>query len=658
MDWYWNRLRCMSLAEIMHRARAMIYYQIHRHGFLLATKVPPADISCPSNSWVADIPDCNPGLYCRAADDILRGQWQIFALTNPERDRPLQWNRDPKTGKVAPMIMGKLLDYRDEQVVGDIKYTWEPNRHLQLVTIAQAYSLSGDSSYLKGLSEHLNSWFEQCPYPLGPNWANSLELAIRLINWALVWYLIGGVDSPLFEGRDGFLLRQRWLASIYQQCHFIQGNFSLYSSANNHLIGETAGLFIASITWPYWPKMKRWRQKAYQILVEECLKQNALDGSNSEQTTAYQQFILDFLLLSALAGQKNGNSFPDEYWTRIEKMIEYIASIMDWKGHVPMIGDADDGYVVRFSQEADFCPYRSLLATGAVLFKRPDFGVKAGKLDDKTRWLLGDRAERTFATLSLRESTATLPVRREFPDGGYYILGMNFESKDEIRLIVDCGPLGYLSIAAHGHADALSLALSVGGKEILIDPGTYAYHTNQKWRNYFRGTSAHNTVRVDLQDQSLIGGNFMWLEKARARCERWETSGETDFWTGSHDGYSRLTDPVIHKREIRLIKQARRIRVVDYIICKKEHVVERFWHFSEACRVDSDGKNLSVHNGSITVQFSSCDEVSPEEHILCGQDDPPGGWISRHYDVKVPTTTVVWSNTVRGETQITTEIQC
>ncbi len=93
----------------------------------------------------------------------------------------------------------------------------------------------------------------------------------------------------------------------------------------------------------------------------------------------------------------------------------------------------------------------------------------------------------------------------------------------EIRLVVDAGPLGYRSIAAHGHADALSFTLSVGGLEFLVDPGTYAYHTQGAWRQYFRGTAAHNTVRVDGQDQSESGGNFMWLRKARAGCNLWDS---------------------------------------------------------------------------------------------------------------------------------------
>ena len=118
-----------------------------------------------------------------------------------------------------------------------------------------------------------------------------------------------------------------------------------------------------------------------------------------------------------------------------------------------------------------------------------------------------------------------------------------------------CWPMplrwAYLSIAAHGHADALAFTLSLGGEEFLIDPGTYAYHTQKLWRDYFRGTYAHNTVRVDEVDQSEIGGNFMWMRKARATLLRHEAQGSQQSWAASHDGYRRLPDPVTHTARAR-----------------------------------------------------------------------------------------------------------
>src|SRR5205823_12200468 len=140
----------------------------------------------------------------------------------------------------------------------------------------------------------------------------------------------------------------------------------------------------------------------------------------------------------------------------------------------------------------------------------------AGRFDDKSRWLLGDQAAEQFDALPIAPAK---PVRLAFREGGYYILGRDFGGPREVKALVDAGPLGYLSIAAHGHADALAVTLSVGGEECLVDPGTYSYWQERKWRDYFRGTSAHNTVRIDGLDQSVPGGRFMWLKKAAAMNE-------------------------------------------------------------------------------------------------------------------------------------------
>ena len=222
---------------------------------------------------------------------------------------------------------------------------------------------------------------------------------------------------------------------------------------------------------------------------------------------------------------------------------------------------------------------------------------------------------------------------------------------------MDAGPLGYQSIGAHGHADALAVTLSLGGHEFLIDPGTYAYHTEQKWRNYFRGTAAHNTVRVDGLDQSVIGGNFMWLRHAKAVCEKWISSWEIDYFCGSHDGYSRLYDPVIHRREIRFEKAERKISIADTLTCSGMHSVERAWHFSEDCQVERNGELIVAHNGASVLTMSSVKTVG-ETLIFRGDTARPGGWISRRFDVKVPTTTVVWRSEINGTTKLTTLIDC
>jgi len=654
--WRLNRLRCMTPAEVSHRLLRSLSMQAERAGLLGSELVPPPDLAPAPHPWVHATTRVDAARYLAAAGRIAAGKLDIFALWNVDPGSPPRWNRDPKTGVEAPLSFSKLLDYRNPRLVGDIKYLWEINRHLHLVTLAQAYFLSGEAKYYRVIREHLESWFAACPYRMGANWSSALEVAIRLINWSVTWQLLGGVRSPLFEDAENARFRQRWLESVYQHAQFVCGYFSLHSSANNHLIGEAAGLFIAALTWPHWPGVRAWLQTAKAILEREALLQNAPDGVNREQAVSYQQFVLDLLLLPLLAGKANGQPFSAAYESRIERMLEYLGSIMDVRGNVPMFGDADDGLVVRLAQNGDFSPYRSLLATGAILFQRDDFKLKAGALDDRTRWLLGSRADALFQAQSAAQTQ--LPLRQTFPAGGYYILGCDFESDSEIRLIADAGPVGYRSIAAHGHADALAFTLSVGGQEFLIDPGTYAYHTQGPWRRYFRGTAAHNTLRVDARDQSQSGGNFMWLKKACAGCSLWSSTSERDVFEGWQDGYMRLADPVMHRRRIVLDKTARRVVIEDSLEMAGEHGIELFFHCSERCRIEPlpDGYAVRQEARTLIIRLPHFKDGSSCVHH--GSSAPISGWVSRRFDDKQPSPTIAWRARLKGEVVLRSEIIC
>jgi hypothetical protein len=333
-------------------------------------------------------------------------------------------------------------------------------------------------------------------------------------------------------------------------------------------------------------------------------------------------------------------------------MLAFLASIMDVGGNVPSIGDADDAVIAPLDPHEAHV-YRSLLARGAVLFGRADLKLKAGAFDDKSRWLLGDAADDSFTHIAT--DAACLPVQRRFEQGGYCILGDSFESAREVRIVADAGPLGYLSIAAHGHADALSFTLSASGRELLIDPGTFAYHTHQRWRDYFRGTIAHNTVRVDRQDQSLNAGNFLWLAHARARLVSFEVTPDEELWSAEHDGYARLQDPVLHRRELRFVRSTATLIVRDELECHGEHQLELPWHFAECCEVRLDRGTLVARNGPAVLHMTLPSAASWQ--LVRGQDDPPLGWISRAFDSKSPTITLLGALAVRGTTTLTTELR-
>ena len=647
LAWKINRLKLMGPAEVLWRVSQLARRKAAALGLGLASYPPVPALGRFGTAFVAAAPagvapaGIDAAALYAAADELLAGRWNVFALRGAQLGFPPAWNRDPRTGTVAPMAPGPSIDYRDASLVGDIKYLWEPSRHLELVTLAQAWRCSGERKYRDGARTLLTSWLDQCPYPQGVHWASSLELGVRLLNWAAAWQLLADTIDDDW--------RQRWLNAVYKHCHFISHHLSRHSSANNHLLGEYMGLYIASLQWPCWPESARWLALAERGLVEQGLRQNWEDGVNTEQSIYYHPEGMDMMLLCQLAARANGRSFPADWLARLERMAEFLAAVMDVGGNVPMIGDADDARMLRLDAAAG-PPYRSRLASAALLFGRADFKAKAGTLDDRNRWLFADAAAR-WAGLPPLAVAVCEPPRMAFPQGGYYLLGKDFDTAREVRIVIDSGPLGYLSLAAHGHADALAFTLSMGGVELLVDPGTYAYHTQRQWRDYFRSTAAHNTVEVDGLNQSEIGGNFMWLHKARAVALAHDA---THFFAGSQDGYMRLRDPVMHRRSVRFDAKRNTVQVEDRLECLGEHEVALHWHFAEGCRAETAGQTLQAARGGKALHMRCDFGTGPQ--LYCASTAPIAGWISRSFDSKAGITTARWHGTIRGTATIVTEI--
>jgi alkylhydroperoxidase family enzyme len=652
LKWVLNRLKAMSAPEVGFRIREKIQAGMERAGIGLARPSVPSG-RC-GRPWVAELPrGFDVGRYVSAADAILEGSFDVLALRGAQLGFPPRWNVDPKTGVEAPLTFGKALDYRDRKIAGDVKYLWEINRHLELVTLAQAWYLTADERYAQGCRTLLDSWFAQCPYPRGVNWCASLEHAVRLVNWSFAWHLLGSDESVVFAGDAGRAFRERWLTSIYQHCHFIARHWSRHSSANNHLLGEATGLFVGATTWPLWRESGLWRQQARAELARETLEQTFADGVNKEQAIWYHHAVADMMLVAGLVARANQCDFGADYWRRLEAMLEFIASIMDVGGNVPALGDADEGVLLRLVPGSGPDVFRSLLGTGAVLFRRPELRVKAGTFDAKSRWLLGDAAQLQFDAIAT--SQTTLPVRRAFPDGGYFILGEDFETPREIRVVADGGPLGYLSIAAHGHADALSFTLSVSGKPILVDPGTFSYGAEGPWRRYFRGTSAHNTLAVDRESQSVFGGSFLWLEHANASVDAFDVSSDTQTLTARHDGYKRLADPVRHRRTWRYHAGRSKLTITDELLCAGAHAVELYWHFAPECHVTQRRHVVTCERDGVRVTLLCPSGLAPR--LVFGREQPPLGWFSPGFDAKVATTTAVFAGLIRGNAIFRSDIQ-
>lgn len=623
LGWMVNRLRCMPAGELGYRVRQAAVGKLEKRGVL--GWAAPRATARGLTLTVRGHPPLGPGeaeALLADAERIRAGHVALFAERRFDVGALPEWNRDPDSGILGPSVFSGDIAITNRALVGDIKHVWELNRHLQLVRLAQAWAVSGDAAHLRALAAQLRGWLDQCPPMRGPNWASALEMGIRLINWSLVWQLLGGDHSTMFATEDGARLRADWLASIHAHCRCIERHLSRHSSANNHLIGELAGLYVGASTWPCWSASARWIALAARELEHEAVAQFSRDGVNREQAFAYHVFSSEFLFVAGMAGQACARPFSRSYWESLQRGLRFLRSVRDAGGHVPMVGDADDGIVFRLDAGGEGDRAAQLLALGDALLKGGP-GAHPG-----ARWLMHALPGPRPDLRAIEPDTGWA-----FPDGGYLLFGARFGERNEIKGMLDCGPLGYLGIAAHGHADALALTLSVGGEECLVDPGTYSYWQEQKWRAYFRGTSAHNTLRVDGLDQSVSGGRFMWLRKARAAIERMPRSPADFDFRGSHDGYLRLADPVRHVRSVRFDAEAACLVVKDEVAAAKPHKLEQFWHFAPGLQLALSSAAVQVRGKSFDMQLQVTGAGLALE-LVRGSEDPPLGWYSRSYEAK------------------------
>ena len=565
------------------------------------------------------------------AGQIAAHRLSFFDLKDKHLGDPIVWNRDHKRSQDTPMVFSASLDYRDVEEAGDCKFVWEPNRHHQLVVLGRDYRLSGDIRFAQAVAEQLDSWLRQNPFGIGMNWRSGLELGIRLINW--VWALDLIEESKAIDDQ----LRQRLLDSISRHIWEIDRKYSRGSSVNNHLIGEAAGVFVAASYFGDMRNASKWRARSLSILNREILNQTFPDGGTLEQAVGYHLFVLQFFVVAGITARSTGRDFPESYWSRLEKMFEFLAVLSEGGDALPAFGDGDDGYVLDIGHDRRSA--REWLAVGAALFQRSDFKAWAGGYAEPVEWLLGERGRQTFKAIPEPQNKTI--TSRAFEDSGYYLLQHGqLDSPARISIVFDCGPLGMGPLAAHGHADALSFTLRAFGRDVLVDPGTYDYFSYPKWRQYFRSTRAHNTVVIDGRDQSEMLGPFLWGRQAKARCLSWEPKEAGGRIVGEHDGYTCLKDPVTHRRTLELDGRDRKLIVRDDIIARAKHEIEIPFHLAEHCVVDSTDANrylVDVGPGIVTIELDPRLEV--EE--FRGSEDPICGWVSRGYHRKEASTTLV-----------------
>jgi len=549
---------------------------------------------------------------------------------------PINWHLDISSGLEFPKIFSKNIDIKNRKY-GSAKYIWEVNRMQFLPLLCIKFIQTNDPFYLKLFIKHLSDWNRQNPYLIGINWYSNIEVNIRLITWLLCWEILDADNLSSKETEFREFVANDWYPLIKKHCVFSYNNPSKYSSANNHLISEYAGLFIASSKWKF-KESKKWLSYAYEGLEKEIIKQHSEDGINKEETAEYIQFITDFFLLSFIIGERTDRPFSEQFKQQLYKIFCYIYDFLDCNGNFPKYGDEDDGKCFILDFDEKFNNFKSLLTSGAIIFDDPVLKSKSNGFDLKNRFLFSDPGKKVYELIS---QTKFEESSKFYSAEGHFIFRKK-ENDQEIYLHFDAAPLGFLSIAAHGHADALSFILNVDGHPVFIDSGTYTYHTELEWRRYFIGTLAHNTIRINQKDQAVNGGPTLWIKHYKTSIINMELGGDIDRIKATHNGY--LSEDAQHIREIIFNRIENEFQIHDTIVVGKNRkiLVEIPFHIHPDIEITQNEEcfHLIPANTLRKIEFRIDKKLDPV--IIKGQINPEIlGWYSGSF-LKKETTNVIY----------------
>jgi hypothetical protein len=493
------------------------------------------------------------------ATDILAHRFPLLGCklkTGPD----IHWRKDYVNGPETGVGYFRLVPYLDRKRAGDHKIIWELNRHQHLVLLAQLYQFDRDPALLDEIWRELESWMDANPFQCGINWASALEVGFRALSWIWIYHLVGGeMPAPL---------RDRFLETLMRHGRHLEVNLSFYFSPNTHLLGEAVALHALGVLFPQFPRARRWQELGAKVVEEQLDRQVRPDGAHFEQSTYYHVYALDMFVFHGILADPG-----DAYREKIALMADYLAAIQGPGRTLPFIGDDDGGrFFHPFGPRGHFG--RATQATCAVWLNRC-WGYTREDLFPQAAWWLA-RAEGS--------ATGTF-ASRLFPAAGMAVMNAG-----DRHILMDAGPFGPWG-SGHSHSDTLSIEVRSGGREILIDPGTYTYVGEE--RNWFRGSAAHNTIRIDGLDQATPVNPFRWSDQPAVSVHAWTTTEEEDFLDAEC-----VSRGVIHRRRVRFVKPDL-LRIEDEISGPAgEHLIEQFWHLGSP----EDRSRITVDGASDVVE--------------------------------------------------------
>jgi hypothetical protein len=561
-------------------------------------------------------------------DRILAHEFDLLG-SGPTRLGPeIDWQEDFKSGRCWPLLPSERIDYAELDQPSDVKVAWELSRCQHLVTLGQAWTLWREEAAVREFESQVQSWIRANPVGFGVNWACTMEVALRAVNW--IWALSLFGDAPLAGD-----FREEMLLALYRHGLWIPEHLEFSAVNGNHYISDALGMVACGLLFKEAREGARWLEQGREILEREILLQVEEDGPDIEASVAYHRLVLEIFLTGARLLQAAGLSPSPAYRDRLGAMIDFVHGYTLPSGLSPVIGDADDGRVLIFDG-TPLADHRYLLSTGCSLFARPAWKHRAGRYWAESLWFLGPSSLAEFDGTPEQVDERS----RAFPASGFFIL-----RSEEQYVFIDAAPVGFRGLGGHGHNDCLSFEWHAGGRPLLTDSGLFVYTASPQWRDRFRSTAFHNTIRVDREEiNRFLSPPTLWFlgNDAQPVDVRHEKNRHGEIVRAGHTGYRRLADPVMVYRQFEVAPGGTGLRLIDRLEGRQSHFVEFFFHAAPGCvyhAVSEEAiefrwpKGVCVRIGKLAGPSVRMEEIE--------------GWFAPSYGVKIARPVCVASVTTR-----------
>lgn len=546
--------------------------------------------------FVRAVPDSVRDRTIAAADRVVTGTVELFGSEFDVGQAP-DWHAVVESEGAWPTLDWWKIDLRSENRAGDVKWAWELGRHRHLVLLARAARLApANGRYLDTLERHLRSWFAANPPEIGVHWYSNLEIALRSISWLQILGLVEDRLNPDVRAR-------MWRHLRHAGRHLVADlPYTVSTMRNNHLLGDALGLIALGRAFEG-KTGTSWYAIGNRIFDRQLSRHMRGDGSMIEDSVSYHRFVLEMLSMRVVLG-RSSTIVPSS----MVNAAQFLARLGALDGPVPQYGDWDEGRLFQVAKNPTDLAGSVRLALALGGDGAPD---SWRDMHDEVAWFTDEG-----------EPIAPEPAEIEGKDIGAGI-GRATAGPFTVWLKGGSGP-------SHGHADLLSIGIAYRGEWIVGDPGTGTYNGPIEQRNYFRGSRAHNVIRVAGEDQLVPHRAFRWVHQARGTVGEPIRFGDMIVMWAVHDAYARLDPP---RRLARVaVVRTEQVEVTDYVegppipvdLALPLHPTTSWSQVTATIDVEGEQLRLDLPPGVLSA--------------VRGSHDPYSGWWSNTYGAVEPST--------------------